>query len=193
MSNTIKIGVMGGEGSFTEEAAKYYCHKQGLEGCSLEYLISAENVLSAVEDGSVDIGICPIENSNGGIVLEAVYAMAKHVFEIKQMFEIDIRHNLLVKPGTNPARIKTIASHQQALKQCRMYLKRKWAEVELTEYSDTATAARDLSNGVLPETTGVIASRGCASLYNLEIFEDGIQDLKFNFTTFIVATQRHDK
>jgi prephenate dehydratase len=36
-------------------------------------------------------------------------------------------------------------SHPQALKQCRMYLKRKWFGIELEEYSDTASAARDLS------------------------------------------------
>lgn len=192
MSNKIKIGVMGGQGSFSEEAGNYYCHKNGVADYRIEYLINAENVLKAVHDGTVDLGIFPIENSNGGIVYEAVYAMAKYNFTIQQMFEIDIRHNLLVRPGVNPSDITLITSHQQALKQCRMYLKRKWAEVELQEYNDTATAARDLSSGKLPANTAVISNRVCAALYGLEILEEGIQDLKFNFTTFIAAKKSND-
>ena len=68
-----------------------------------------------------------------------------------------------------------------------MYLKRKWEDVELEEYSDTAQAAKDLREGKLDACAAVIAPRKCAELYNLEILEEGIQDLKFNFTTFIVA------
>jgi prephenate dehydratase len=189
MNKKIKIGVMGGLGSFSEEAANYYCHKNGLADYEIEYLITAENVLNGVTNGTVDLGVFPIENSNGGIVYEAVYAMAKYNFKIDNMFEIDIRHNLLVKPGINPSEISAVASHQQALKQCRMYLKRKWPEVELQEYKDTAEAAHDLAEGRLPQSTAVIANRVCADLYSLEIMEEGIQDLKFNFTTFIVASK----
>jgi prephenate dehydratase len=189
MGNKLKIGVMGGQGSFSEEAGNYYCHKHAITDYEIEYSITAEKVLSSVNDGSIDLGVFPIENSNGGIVYEAVYAMAKYNFNIENMFEIDIRHNLLVRPGTNPADITAITSHQQALKQCRMYLKRKWPEVEPQEYKDTAEAARDLASGVLPATTAVIANRVCAELYGLEILEEGIQDLKFNFTTFVVASK----
>lgn len=189
MPSKLKIGVMGGQGSFSEEAGNYYCHKNAITDYEIEYSITAEKVLSSVDDGTIDLGVFPIENSNGGIVYEAVYAMAKYNFNIENMFEIDIRHNLLVKPGTNPADIKAITSHQQALKQCRMYLKRKWPEVEPQEYKDTAEAARDLASGVLPTTTAVIANRVCAELYGLEILEEGIQDLKFNFTTFVVASK----
>jgi prephenate dehydratase len=68
-----------------------------------------------------------------------------------------------------------------------MYLKRRWGEVELQEYSDTAEAAKDLGAGKLSDSTAVIAPRACADLYGLEILEEGIQDLKFNFTSFICA------
>lgn len=189
MPQKLKIGVMGGQGSFSEEAANYYCHKQGLADYEIKYLINAENVLNGLDNDEVDLGVFPIENSNGGIVYEAVYAMAKHNFNIDNMFEIDIRHNLLVKPGVKAEDISVITSHQQALKQCRMYLKRQWPAVELQEYKDTAEAARDLAEGRLPANTAVIANRVCAQLYGLEIMEEGIQDLKFNFTTFIVASK----
>lgn len=184
----MKIGVSGAKGSFSEEAARTYA-RTWLKNkrFDIDYLVSAENVLAAVENGTIDIGIMPIENSNGGIVIEAVYAMAKHTFTIKRIFEIDVHHCLLVKNGATAGSIKTIVSHDQALKQCRMYLKRRWPKVKLVEYADTAKAAADLASGKLPKTTAVIASRNAAGAYKLSILEESIQDLKFNYTSFIAA------
>ena len=184
----MKIGVSGVGGSFSEEAARTYV-KKWLKNkrFSIEYLVSAENVLNAIEDDAIDLGIFPIENSNGGIVIEAVYAMAKHRFAVKKIFEIDVHQNLMATNGIRAKDIKTIASHDQALKQCRMYLKRTWPRVKWQEYPDTAKAAKDLASGVLPKTTAVIASRAAAPLYKLAILEESIQDLKFNYTSFVAA------
>lgn len=189
MGNKIRIGVCGNIGSFSEEAGNHYCHKHGIKDYELVYLVTAENTLSALTSGKVDKGVFPIENSNGGIVYESVYAMAKYTFSIEKMFDIDVRHSLLALPGKKMSDIKKIVSHQQALKQCKMYLKMKQADKELEEWSDTAQAASDLSTGVLDENTAVIANQACAKIYRLEILEEGIQDLKFNFTTFVVATK----
>lgn len=183
----LKIGISGNRGSFSEEAAHHYCHKKKISEYELDYLISVERVLQAIDDKTIDQGIFPIENSNGGIVYEAVQAMSRHIFEIDTIFEIDVRHCLLAKPGINVGDINLIVSHPQGLKQCRMYLKRKWENVDLKEYTDTAQAAFDLRSGVLSEKTAVIASRTCAELYNLDILEENIQDLKFNFTSFIAT------
>ena len=183
----MKIGVMGAKGSFSEQAGETYLKKEAISGGEILPLISAENVLTALNKGEIDRAIFPIENSNGGIVLEAVYAMAKHNFEIEQMFELDIHHMLLVKPHVTASHINTISSHDQALKQCRMYLKRTWPECEIVPYPDTARAAEDLAAGILPDTTAVIAPRRAAELYGLQILEESIQDLKFNYTVFIVA------
>lgn len=178
---------MGAQGSFSEKAGEVYIADYYQADAEIVPLISAEAVLSAVEYGAIDKGIFPIENSNGGIVIEAVHAMAKHTFSIERMFEIDVHHMLLVKPGMTSSHITTVCSHDQALKQCRMYLKRRWPDAEIVPYADTAKAAADLSSGTLPDTTAVIAPRRCAELYGLEILEESIQDLKFNYTTFVVA------
>lgn len=187
VSRNMKIGIMGAEGSFSQEAAQTYIAKESLRDATLAFLVSAENVLSALEGGEIDLGVFPIENSNGGIVIEAVHAMAKHRFQVKKMFEIDVHQNLLVLPGTTADSITAITSHDQALKQCRMYLKRVWPGVDIQEYADTAKAAADLANSTLPKTTAVIASRTAAALYGLDILEESIQDLKFNYTSFVVA------
>lgn len=185
----MNIGISGAKGSFSEEAARTYAAKNNLKNFTISYLISVENVLSALEGDEIDLGIFPIENSNGGIVIEAVHAMAKHRFAIKKIFEIDVHQNLLVKHGVTADKIKNIVSHDQALKQCRMYLKRVWPKVKLREYADTAKAAEDLSSGVLPVSTAVIASRTAAQMHKLDILEESIQDLKFNYTSFVAATK----
>lgn len=181
------IGISGARGSFSEEAARVYARAQGVKQSTPSYLITVENVLISLEKGNISLGIFPIENSNGGVVLEAVHAMAKHRFSIKKIFEIDVHHNLLVRRGVSAGSIKTVVSHEQAIKQCRMYLKRRWPKVKIREYADTAKAAEDLSRGKLPKTTAVIASLAAARLHKLDILEESIQDLKFNYTSFIAA------
>ena len=106
-----------------------------------------------------------------------------------KMFEIDVHHMLLVKPGVTASHITAISSHDQAIKQCRMYIKRIWHGAEITPYADTAKAAADLASGILPDTTAVIAPRGCADLYGLQILEESIQDMKYNYTTFVAASK----
>jgi len=184
------IGIMGAQGSFSEEAARTYTEKAGITAFELRYLINAEPVLAALEAGEITLAIFPIENNNGGIVQEAVEAMSGHNFVIQKIFDIPIHHNLLIIKGTKKEEVKRIASHDQALKQCRMYLKRFWPKATLEVYSDTAKAAADLAKGKFPKGTAVIAPRAAAKLYKLDILEESIQDLKWNYTSFIAATKR---
>lgn len=183
----MKIGIMGARGSFSEQAAEQYQKQEQISGAEIIPLISADALLGALNKGEIDKGIFPIENSNGGIVIEAVEAMATYTFKIERMFEHDVHHMLLVKPGVTASHITKICSHDQALKQCRMYLKRMWSDADVGPYADTAKAAEDLAGGTLPDTTAVIAPRRAAKMYGLDILEESIQDLKFNYTTFIVA------
>jgi prephenate dehydratase len=183
------LALLGARGSFSEKAGEQYVVQSHITDAKILPLTTAEAVLTAVESGACNKGIFPIENSNGGIVIEAVHAMAKHRFVIEEMFELDVHHTLLVKPGMIASHITSICSHDQALKQCRMYIKRVWPNADVVPYADTAKAAADLSSGILPDTTAVIAPRGCATLYDLDILEESIQDLKFNYTTFVVASK----
>jgi prephenate dehydratase len=183
-----RIGVMGIRGSFSEEAALEYASDNGIADVELVELVSTERVLAAVEQGGVDLGIFALENSNGGVVYESVYAMAAHRFKVVDLFEIDVNHTLLVHPSL-PGRdaIDRIASHQQAIRQCRMWLRHNFPTTRITEEADTAEAARMLGAGELPPETAVIAAERCADLFGLRVLERRIQDLKFNFTTFVAA------
>lgn len=178
----MRIGISGAPGSFSQEAALKFDPQ-----AEIVFLVSVENVLTELEKGTIDRGVFPIENSTGGIVIEAVYAMSKHQFDVEKMFEIEVNQNLIVHKGVTASEITSVTSHDQALKQCRMYLKRMWPDIELVPYADTALAAKDLSEGVLPRTTAVVASARAAEMYGLDILEEKIQDLKFNYTVFIAA------
>jgi prephenate dehydratase len=184
----MKIALSGIAGSFSEEAARKYLGDAKFTA-DLLYATTAEDTFKAVESGEAEYGVVPIENHNGGLVRETIYAMAKHIFDIKTVFEIDVHQNLIVKPGTKREDVTEIVSHPQGLAQCRFYLRRDWHKLEQKEYADTALAAKDLAEGKLPATAAVIASKAAADLYGLEVLEPSIQDLKFNFTAFLVFTK----
>ena len=181
------VGVSGAVGSFSEEAGQTYLRELGLKNYRLEYLVTIENTIAAIEAGKVSLAVFPVQNSTMGIVPEAVDAMGRHNFRVEQIFSIDVHQNLLVKKGVTKNQIKKIVSQDPAIKQCAMYLARKWKGTPLGEYADTAQAAKDLSTGKLPPTTAVIASRAAARAYKLDILEPSIQDLQSNATTFIAA------
>ena len=86
----ITIGIQGGKGSFSEQAAQEFAHNHGLEGAEIVYQISSEQVLSGVESGETDFGIFAMENAQGGVVIESVEALAKYRCDIIEMFHIPI-------------------------------------------------------------------------------------------------------
>lgn len=187
----INIGVSGDVGSFSEEAGEKYIKDNGLENAEIAYLISAKNVFSALDGGNIDIGIMPIENSNGGVVFEVLNEMGNHLFHIKEYFDIEVNHSLIVKEEVKADEIKKISSHDHAFRQCRAYIKHSWPSAELDDFGDTAGAAKALSSGELSSDTAVIAASRCVKMYpELEILEDKIQDLKYNYTTFLAVEKK---
>ena len=181
----MKIGIQGGKGSFSEEAAKIFAQNHGVEDCEIVYLISSMAVLEGVESGNVQYGIFAMENAQGGVVIESVEALAEHRCRIVEMFHIMVRQNLLALQGIHVGDITEIHSHQQALRQCKDYLAEHFWTRPLIEADDTAEAARRLSEGKLPNTIGVVGSDYCAELYDLNIIEKDIHDLKNNLTLFL--------
>ena len=181
----IIIGVQGGKGSFSEEAAQIFSSNHGINNPKIDYLISSKAVLESVECGKINFGVFAMENAQGGVVIESVEAMAKYRCRIIEMFHIPISQNLLSKKGIRIGDITEIHSHQQALRQCKDYLAENFWTRPLIEADDTAEAARRLSQGKLTKTAGVIGSKCCAELYGLNILQEDIHDLKHNLTLFL--------
>lgn len=184
---TIRVGVMGGIGSFSEAAALQFLKKHEMEKYELYYPISTKNVLRFLDEGKIDIGIFPIENSLAGMVMESIQAISKHVFDIVEIFEVDVIQCLLTLPGIKKENIRKIMSHPHALSQCQNYLRKNFPDAQLVEGTDTAEGARYLEENPDQTSLAVIAPKRCAELYHLEVLEEGIQDQKKNFTRFIAA------
>ena len=182
---SVKIGIQGGKGSFSEEAAQVFAVNHGIDNHEILYLISSKAVLKDVESGKVNFGILAMENAQGGVVIESVEAMAEYRCRIFEMFHISVSQNLLAKENIYIGDITEIHSHQQALRQCKDYLAEHFWTRPLIEADDTAEVARRLSQGKLPNTTGVVGSKYCAELYGLNILEEDIHDLKHNLTLFL--------
>ena len=187
-----KVGIQGLEGSFSEQAAKFYCNKFDIQDFELAYLISSMNVLNGLNNNEVDVGIFAMENAQGGVVIESVKALAENNCKIIDMFYVEISQNLMAKDSISLGEIEEIHSHEQALKQCKDYLAEKFWSKKLVETDDTAKSAQDLASGKLADNVAVIASKQSAEKYGLNIIDHDIHDLKKNLTLFL-AVERLDK
>jgi prephenate dehydratase len=187
MQHTIRIGISGAQGSFSEEAARQYIAKNNIVEPHIEYLVSFAPLFDALEKGTVDQALFPLHNTTMGLVEPALRTLAEHKCTLLQVFELDVQQCLLTLPGKTKKDIDRIVSMEPALKQCPQYIHREFPHARVETYSDTAQAAADLAAGKFSDTTAVIAPKGCAALYHLDLLEEGIQDLKFNYTSFLVV------
>lgn len=179
----MKLGYLGPRGTFCEIAAVYY--SQNLERIPCQ---SIDDVISEIDNNSIEIGIVPIENSIEGTV-NATMDMLIFDSNIKIIKEIviPIEQNLLVSKNYKNQRIKKILSHPQALGQCRKFLNKYYNDSELVATSSTSEAARLVSN--TNEPWACLSNFLCADLYNLQALYTNIQDNKTNETRFIVISK----
>lgn len=195
--DALVVGVQGGEGSFSEEAGRTYIARQASDfpPARIKYLYTTKNVLETLHTGEIDFGVFAIQNAAGGVVMESIRALSDTNCEILEMVDLVINHSILYHPGTDFSAIDTLISHPQALAQCANNLKARYPHLKLVsgegDRIDQALCAKDLSEGALPLTTAVLASRVCAEKFGLLIHADGLQDLgERNLTTFVWATRK---
>ncbi|HAZ7574192.1 chorismate mutase [Legionella sp. PATHC032] len=182
----IRFGVSGDIGSFSEEAALLYAKEKDIN-VHLIHLLDMEGVLNAIENETIDLGILPVVNLLGGLVKPAFQAMGKYSFTPIDEIWHDINQCLLVKSNTQHHKITHIVSHPQGLAQCKKFLSNQFKDAKKIEWIDTAKAAKDLAEGILPPHAAVIASARCASLYGLKIRARNIEDSNQNKTAFILV------
>ena len=180
----MKAGYLGPLGTFSHQAA--------LEVFKENEIVPYDTifqVLMAVEQGELDYGIVPIENSTEGTVNATVDAL---VFDlnlyIQKLVVLPIRQNLMVKKGTDMSVLKTIYSHPHALAQCRHYLYENYEHVPTIAAQSTAAAAKMVAES--DENIAAVAPAVSAKVYGLELAAEGIQDSKINFTEFVVVSKK---
>ncbi|MDE5716188.1 MAG: prephenate dehydratase [Lachnospiraceae bacterium] len=179
-----RVVFQGAEGSYSQMAMFRYFGEQ-VKSFHVE---TFRDAMSAIEEGSADFAVLPIENSTAGIVSEIYDLLAEFENYIVGEQIIEIEHCLLGVPGTSISQIKTVYSHPQSLMQSARYLNEHedWRQVSL---KNNAFAARRVSEEG-DKTQAAIASAQAAEIYGLEILEQGVNQSDTNSTRFIIVTNQ---
>lgn len=176
------IACPGIRGSYTEEA----CFRVFGKNARIIYSDTFGEVFEAVEEGKADYGVVPIENSTAGGVDGTYDLLGRHDMYIEKRLSIPVNHVLAAKTGE--CAVKKVISHEQALHQCRGFLKEMGCETEAAE--NTSIAARNVSLSEYGGDTACICSEHCAELYGLTVLKKNIADSSDNYTRFIVISNK---
>lgn len=173
------VAFLGPAGTYSHAAARQL-FPEGANWCLAADL---QEVFSLVEEGRADWGVVPVENSSEGSVLPVLDAFVQSPLRIAAETLLRISHCFSVAPGTDPAAIRRIASHQQSLGQCRQWLRQHYPQAELLPMSSNAEAARHAAQ---LSDTAAIAGRAAAELYSLRVLYEAIEDVPDNTTRFLL-------
>lgn len=180
MSSTTPIVAFQGEhGAYSEEAIRQHF---GPGATTLPRRTFLE-ITDALQSGSAQYGMLPVENSLAGTVVPAYDLLIDYDLHIQAEVILRVRHCLMAPPGTTLDQVRRVRSHPQALMQCEATLRRMG--LEPVEYYDTAGAARDLAANPQSDTAA-IASALAAETYGLNILVRSLEDQDINYTRFFV-------
>lgn len=178
-----RVVFQGAEGAYSQAAMIQYFG----EGVNCFHVDTFRDAMLAIDEGSADFAVLPIENSSAGIVSEIYDLLVEFENYIVGEQIIPINHCLLGCAGTKISDIKTVYSHAQSLMQGAHYLQEKgWQQISM---KNNAFAAQKVAEDKNP-TEAAIASEYAAKVYGLEILEKGVNDLKENSTRFIIITNQ---
>ncbi|HZU85008.1 MAG TPA: prephenate dehydratase [Polyangiaceae bacterium] len=180
LEQPIKVAYLGPEGTFSHAAART------LFGLAARYCEAAtfEGVFDAVARRDAHHGVVPIENSSEGSSNTAIDALIDGGLFIRAELELEVSQCLLTS-ASGLASIERVYSHPQPLGQCRVWLAKNLAHVQLVQAPSTVAAVRE----ALSDPRGAaIASRLASELYGLPIVRERIQDRPDNVTRFALVS-----
>lgn len=144
-----------------------------------------EDCFAAIEQGTADLGMIPVENSIAGRVADIHHLLPRSTLSIIGEYFLPIRHQLMAVSGATLEGLTSVQSHPQALGQCRKAIR----TLGLTAVvgADTAGSARQIAHWGDP-TKAAIASRLASEIYGLNILKADIEDEAHNTTRFIILS-----
>ena len=179
-----RVGFFGPFGTFTEQAVR---SQSDLGAGELVAFRTVPDVLDAVQEGAVDVGVVPIENSIEGTVNFTQDALSfDYDLLIQREIVLDIEHCLLARPGTRLADVDTVLSIPVAIAQCHRFLRENLGVAEIRAANSTADAARTVSESG-ENGWAAVAPRNAATLYRLEVIAENIEDHRGNQTRFVAV------
>ena len=161
---------LGPEGTYSHRAAG------AVEDGEVAFRESVYGIVSGVDSGEFEQGVVPIENSIEGSVTETLDALADADVAVIREIVTPIRHALLAQDET----FSTVASHSQALAQCRSYLQEQYPDVALEAVASTARGVERARED--PTVAGIGHPENADE--TLSVLAEDIQDQTSNATRF---------
>ena len=147
------------------------------------------DVFVAVENGEVEFGMIPLENSYAGRVSEIHNLLQDREVSIVAEHFFNVSHNLAAVKGSTISDIEKIYSHPQALMQCSNNIRNlSNGKITVCDVSNTAEAARMVAESG-DKSKAAICSKMAAEVNGLELLKENIQDDEGNMTTFVVISK----
>ncbi len=177
-----RVAYLGPEGTYSHSAVQQW-FKAGADAMPR---VSIDDVFVAVQEGTADFGVVPVENSSEGAVNITLDRLMRASPPICGEIELRVQHNLLGRMK-GLAQVRRVCAHPQALAQCRLWLDGHLPDAARVPVSSNAEGAR-----LAREKTGTaaIAGRVAATVYGLRVLAEGIEDHHHNTTRFLVLGRR---
>jgi chorismate mutase/prephenate dehydratase len=178
----MKVAFFGPKATFTHLAAMQQF------GLSAE-LVPQKSIPAVFEDvgkGRAQYGVVPVENSTEGMVSHTLDMFMESDLKINAEVLLEIHHYLLSRTGRFED-IKKVYSHPQPIAQCRDWLAENLPNVPVVDVASTAVAAQIVSEDY---TAAAIASELAATMYDLKVVRERIEDQVNNFTRFLVIGKK---
>ncbi len=185
----MKIAYQGIPGSNSEAVSVIFAQNQGFVAPEYIPAVHSEGVIEMLRNGQADYGVMATRNLMAGSVSESDSALSHLSHRVVDAQWLTVHHCLFVK--NRSCRFDTIASHVQAIGQCRSNLRNRYGGCALQEVEDTALAARMLADGTLPETTAVLCRRNAGEMFGLHLVEENLEDDPRNMTEFVLIKPMH--
>lgn len=141
-SNNLSFAFLGPRGTFTELALAQIKEAKGAKSVPVNHVSEAIDLVLAKK---VKRAIVPVENSIEGGVSATLDALAKtESIRIFGEYLVPVSFNLVARPGTKLADVKTIATHPVAYAQSRKWLLERFPNHVHLPATSTAAAAEAL-------------------------------------------------
>ena len=179
-----RVVYQGAEGSYSEAAMKQFFGEQ-VNSFAVE---SFRDAMTAIEEGTADYAVLPIENSTAGIVSQIYDLLVEYENYIVGEQIIRIEHCLLAPEGAKIEDIRTVYSHAQSLMQSERFLEDHPAWKQVSMQNNAFAAAKVAKDN--DRTQAAIASEYAAKRYGLQILQRGVNQAENNSTRFIIVTNQ---
>lgn len=144
--------------------------------------------MEAIEEGSADYAVLPLENSSAGPVNEMYDLLDEFENYIVAETILPVVHTLSGLPGAKLSDIERVYSKAEALMQTSRFLEEhsEWQKISVV---NTAIAAKKVLNDQ-DISQGAVCSAYAAQVHGLSVLVDEINDDPDNCTRFIVVTNQ---